>query len=123
MTEASENETLRTAERIRSRVEKTKLKAANGEDIALSLSIGAAMFNGHPDYERLIQVQNPQSWSATIRQRDGAPAGILQIKTSSGAETSAFIERVADISQHMAALALEQEKAVSILNNSSNLIR
>lgn len=48
---------------------------------------------------------------------------ILQIKTSSGAETSAFIERVADISQHMAALALEQEKAASILNNSSNLIR
>ncbi|HCO6020189.1 TPA: diguanylate cyclase [Escherichia coli] len=47
LTEASENETLRTAERIRSRVEKTKLKAANGEDIALSLSIGAAMFNGH----------------------------------------------------------------------------
>lgn len=48
---------------------------------------------------------------ANIRQRDGAPAGILQIKTSSGAETSAFIERVADISQHMAALALEQEKS------------
>lgn len=69
------------------------------------------------------EVQNAQSWSATIRQRDGAPAGILQIKTSSGAETSAFIERVADISQHMAALALEQEKAASILNNSSNLIR
>ncbi|MHU10435.1 oxygen-sensing cyclic-di-GMP phosphodiesterase [Escherichia coli] len=113
LTEASENETLRTAERIRSRVEKTKLKAANGEDIALSLSIGAAMFNGHPDYERLIQVQNAQSWSATIRQRDGAPAGILQIKTSSGAETSAFIERVADISQHMAALALELEQEKS----------
>lgn len=56
------------------------------------------------------EIQNAQSWSATIRQRDGAPAGILQIKTSSGAETSAFIERVADISQHMAALALEQEK-------------
>lgn len=69
------------------------------------------------------EVQNAQSWSATIRQRDGAPAGILQIKTSSGAETSAFIERVADISQHIAALALEQEKAVSILNNSSNLIQ
>ncbi len=34
-----------------------------------------------------------------------------KIKTSSGAETSAFIERVADISQHMAALALEQEKS------------
>lgn len=45
------------------------------------------------------EIQNAQSWSATIRQRDGAPAGILQIKTSSGAETSAFIERVADISR------------------------
>lgn len=56
LTEASENDTLRIAERIRSRVEKTKLKAANGDDIPLSLSIGAAMFNGHPDYERLIQM-------------------------------------------------------------------
>lgn len=61
------------------------------------------------------EVQNAQSWSATIRQRDGAPAGILQIKTSSGAETSAFIERVADISQHMAALALEQEKSQQLI--------
>ncbi|EIO2438465.1 oxygen-sensing cyclic-di-GMP phosphodiesterase [Escherichia coli] len=32
------------------------------------------------------EVQNAQSWSATIRQRDGAPAGILQIKTSSGVD-------------------------------------
>ncbi|MGU7803823.1 oxygen-sensing cyclic-di-GMP phosphodiesterase DosP [Escherichia coli] len=64
-----------------------------------------------PDTLLNAEVQNAQSWSATIRQRDGAPAGILQIKTSSGAETSAFIERVADISQHMAALALEQEKS------------
>ena len=35
-----------------------------------------------------------KSWSATIRQRDGARLRILQIKTSSGAETSAFIERI-----------------------------
>lgn len=70
MTEASENETLRTAERIRSRVEKTKLKAANGEDIALSLSIGAAMFNGHPDYERLIQIADEALYIAKRRGRN-----------------------------------------------------
>ncbi len=67
---ASENETLRTAERIRSRVEKTKLKAANGEDIALSLSIGAAMFNGHPDYERLIQIADEALYIAKRRGRN-----------------------------------------------------
>lgn len=62
-------------------------------------------------------------WTLTIRQRDGEPAGTLLIKTAKGKETSAFIERVADISQHMAALALEQEKADSILSISCNLIR
>ena len=71
LTEASENETLRTAERIRSRVEKTKLKAANGEDIALSLSIGAAMFNGHPDYERLIQIADEALYIAKRRGKIG----------------------------------------------------
>ncbi|HBC9290989.1 TPA: diguanylate cyclase [Escherichia coli] len=70
LTEASETDTLRTAERIRSRVEKTKLKAANGEDIYLSLSIGAAMFNGHPDYERLIQIADEALYIAKRRGRN-----------------------------------------------------
>lgn len=56
LTEATQVDTLRTAERIRSRVEKTRVKSPAGEDISLSLSIGAAMFSGHPDYERLIQI-------------------------------------------------------------------
>lgn len=56
LTEATQTDTLRIAERIRSRVEKTKIKSPDGEAIPLSLSIGAAMFNGHPDYERLIQI-------------------------------------------------------------------
>ncbi|HAT6802695.1 TPA: diguanylate cyclase [Citrobacter freundii] len=55
LTEASENETLRIAERIRGRVEKTQIKAPSGEQIMISLSVGAALFSGHPDYERLIQ--------------------------------------------------------------------
>ncbi len=74
-----------------------------------------ALRNGMPVHwassSHEVDVKNAQSWAVTIRQRDGAPAGILQIKTAAGTETSAFVERVADISQHMAALALEQEKS------------
>lgn len=58
-----------------------------------------------------IDAKELSVWTFTIRQRDGGPAGTLLIKTVKGTETSAFIERVADISLHMAALALEQEKS------------
>lgn len=58
-----------------------------------------------------IDAKELSVWTLTIRQRDGEPAGKLLIKTAKGKETSGFIERVADISQHMAALALEQEKS------------
>ncbi|EGT4252521.1 oxygen-sensing cyclic-di-GMP phosphodiesterase [Citrobacter amalonaticus] len=58
-----------------------------------------------------IDAKELSVWTFTIRQRDGEPAGTLLIKTVKGIETSAFIERVADISLHMAALALEQEKS------------
>ncbi|CBG88311.1 oxygen-sensing cyclic-di-GMP phosphodiesterase DosP [Citrobacter rodentium] len=55
--------------------------------------------------------KNMSVWSLPLRQRDGSAAGTLTIKTVKGKETSAFIERVADISQHLAELALEQEKS------------
>lgn len=74
-----------------------------------------ALENGQPVFwassSNESEKKNSTVWSLTIRQRDGTPAGTLLIKTVTGRETSAFIERVADISQHLAALALEQEKS------------
>lgn len=75
---------------------------------------------------KILQNNVPQRWAATpekldhegvmsravtIRRRDGVAAGILSIDTVAGKENRAFTERVADISQHLAALVLEQENS------------
>jgi diguanylate cyclase len=64
MTEASLQETRQIAERIRLLVNKLSVKPADGEAIIPSLSIGVAMFSGHPDYERLIQAADEALYRA-----------------------------------------------------------
>ena len=70
LTEITEADALRIAERIRKRVEKIKISAPTGEAISLSLSIGVAMFNGHPDYEPLIQAADEALYGAKRRGRN-----------------------------------------------------
>ncbi|EHM47198.1 diguanylate cyclase [Yokenella regensburgei] len=55
LTEANQTETLRIAERIRSKASRQSITTPDGKLLATTLSIGAAMFDGHPDYERLVQ--------------------------------------------------------------------
>ena len=55
LTEASQTEALSIAERIRSKASRQSITTPDGKLVATTLSIGAAMFDGHPDYERLIQ--------------------------------------------------------------------
>lgn len=64
LTEASEQETRLIAERIRSIVNRLTIKAPDGQFIVPSLSIGVAMFSGHPDYERVIQAADEALYRA-----------------------------------------------------------
>ncbi|GKX56621.1 diguanylate cyclase DosC [Leminorella grimontii] len=64
LTEASKHEVRQVAERIRAMVSKQTVMAPNGQRIVLSLSIGGAMFSGHPDYERLIQAADEALYRA-----------------------------------------------------------
>ncbi|HAT6802694.1 TPA: oxygen-sensing cyclic-di-GMP phosphodiesterase [Citrobacter freundii] len=49
--------------------------------------------------------------SIPVRQRDGSAAGTLTLYLIDGNDSAAFIERVADISIHLCALAIEQENS------------
>lgn len=64
MTEVSEHVTRQVAERIRMMVSKQTIIAPDGQHIGLSLSIGGAIFSGHPDYERLIQAADKALYRA-----------------------------------------------------------
>lgn len=64
LTEASEQESRQIAERICAVVNKFKIKTPDEQVITPSLSIGVAMFDGHPDYERLIQAADSALYRA-----------------------------------------------------------
>lgn len=54
LNEVSEAEAMAVAEKIRSRIESAEIALSEGNSIRVTISIGVAMHNGHPDYRHLI---------------------------------------------------------------------
>lgn len=52
--EVSEAQALSVAEKIRSRIEQTEVALSDRVRLRLTVSLGVAMYNGHPDYRHLI---------------------------------------------------------------------
>ncbi len=54
LVEVDDQHARRVAEKIRSRVEQENFLLANGQSLQITTSIGLAMHDGHPDYQRLV---------------------------------------------------------------------
>ena len=54
LNEVTEAEAIAVADKIRARVEAADISLAEGKTIRVTISIGVAMHNGHPDYRHLI---------------------------------------------------------------------
>jgi len=55
LVETGAEEALRAAERIRERIAAAEIQLRNGQRIRITSSIGAAVFDGHPDFKRLVE--------------------------------------------------------------------
>jgi diguanylate cyclase len=54
LNEVTEADAMAVADKIRARVEAADISLAEGKTIRVTISIGVAMHNGHPDYRHLI---------------------------------------------------------------------
>jgi diguanylate cyclase len=54
LVEMSHAHALRVAEKIRARIAEERLLISNGGQLCVTVSIGVAMHDGHPDYQRLV---------------------------------------------------------------------
>lgn len=70
LTEAGEQETRMVAERIRILVSKIEVMAPDGSKFNPTISVGAAMFDGHPDYEKLIKSADKALYLAKAQGRN-----------------------------------------------------
>jgi len=55
LVDVDEKSALRTAEKLRTAVSREDLKLPHSQSVRVTLSIGLAMFNGHPDYQYLLR--------------------------------------------------------------------
>lgn len=70
LTEASLPETLKIAERIRQMNSLLNIRTPDDHPLDVTLSIGVAMFDGHPDYERLIKSADDALYRAKVAGRN-----------------------------------------------------
>ncbi|NDL62471.1 diguanylate cyclase [Acerihabitans arboris] len=79
--EASESQAIAIINSIRDRLENRPLHPSGGGKVSLTVSVGLCLFDGHPDYERLIKKADSALYLAkrngrnrTETYRDGQPA-------------------------------------------------
>lgn len=70
LTEDDEKETRMVSERIRNLVSKIELTAPDESKFNPTISVGAAMFDGHPDYEKLINSADKALYLAKAQRRN-----------------------------------------------------
>lgn len=64
LVETDRNEASHVAERIRQQVEDTPISVLDQEVLNVTLSIGVASYDGHPDYQYLINAADKALYSA-----------------------------------------------------------
>lgn len=67
LVETSEEGAMRVAEGLRRRFETARLNVVPGQDATVTVSVGIALFDGHPDYQHLLE----RADRALLRAKDG----------------------------------------------------
>jgi len=70
LVETSESQAAQIIENIRSKIVSQPVHPAGGPTIELTVSVGICMFDGHPDFERLIKRADSALYTAKRNGRD-----------------------------------------------------
>lgn len=75
LVEAEEHEAMQVAERIRSAVEATPVDVQGAQELTVTVSIGVATYDGHPDYQTLVERADRALYQAKRLGRNQVVAG------------------------------------------------